>query len=105
MGVIVTQTTHVEHCNECPLCHKEDDRSCCFDSFDEPNYDFYCQSPNADNSHTEHSEFNNKFGKHIFTAIHWSEKCEIPDWCPFKKKDDKRFPSFEETQREIALNK
>lgn len=105
MGVIVTQTTNVEYCNECPFCHKKEDRRCCFDSFDEPNYDFYCKSDKADNSHTEKSKFNNNFGKYISTTVHWSEKCDIPNWCPFKKKDDKRFPSFEETQREIALNK
>lgn len=51
MGITITQTINVEHCNDCPLCHNEEDRSCCFDSFDEPNYDFYCQSPDADNSH------------------------------------------------------
>ena len=87
MEIEVKRTYNVNTCEDCPYTHKETDTSCCIDSFDEPNYDFYCKHEDADNSGREGAMYNNpKFGKYITTHLSRFDKCEIPEWCPFMKK-------------------
>lgn len=57
--------------------------SVCEDSFDEPNYDFYCQHRKANNSGTTQEKNNTNDGKWIGCALSRFDKdCDIPKWCP-----------------------
>jgi hypothetical protein len=80
----------VEHevnlCNECPFCREHIDTTVCFDSFDEPNYEFYCTHKEADNTGSGKEQYNNEKGKFIGLAFSKFDKdFKIQDWCPFKK--------------------
>lgn len=82
--VIIEKT--VDCCDPCPYFHEEVDYSVCEDSFDDPNYDFFCQHADADNSGTDREQYNSKHGKFIdgsLTRFHLP--CDIPSWCPFLK--------------------
>lgn len=70
-------------CNECPYFNEHEDISVCYDSFDDPNYDWYCKHPNADNSGTKQEKWNDVHGKFIGgTFSRFQRDCKIPDWCP-----------------------
>lgn len=72
-------------CNKCPYFNENIDTSVCFDSFDEPNYYWYCKHPNADNSGTPQVKWNDKHGKFIDGSLSRSQRdCKIPMWCPLE---------------------
>lgn len=72
MKVEIKQELEINHCNDCPFGKCHEDTSCCLDSFDSPDYDYYCT----------HKDVGLKFITSIPTRF---RKCDIPDWCPFKK--------------------
>lgn len=83
MSKVIYITKHIGKCNECPYFHEHVDTSVCEDSFDEPNYDFYCQHKKADNSGTAQEKHNTNDGKWIGCALSRFDKdCDIPKWCP-----------------------
>lgn len=84
MQVKIEQKIEVNYCQDCPHCKEIVDTSVCFDSFDEPNYDYYCTHPKADNSSCRADKFNLGNDKYIDTALCRSDKIEIPNWCPEK---------------------
>jgi hypothetical protein len=85
--ITTTKKYNIDCCNDCPFCHCEEDTSVVFDSFDEPNYDYYCGNENADNKGTGCEEFNDpNRGVYIGTELSGFRKCAIPVWCPFMKK-------------------
>lgn len=85
MKVNVSIEYDVNLCSECPYCNECVDTSMCFDTCDEPNYDFYCEHKDADNTGSGNEQFNNENGKFIGTAFSQFDKdIKIPDWCPFK---------------------
>ena len=86
MEITVTKTFKVNQCNDCPFFKEVEDTSVCMDSFDEPNYDWYCTNKDADNRGTHLEKYNDKNGISIGGAMHRGCICEIPDWCPFKNK-------------------
>lgn len=114
MIIEVTKQFEVNHCNQCPYFHVKEDTSVVFDSFDDPNYDCYCKHKDADNTGTGREEYNIPASglTYIGTELSRFYKREIPDWCPFKKEQNKKSPSFDESQgtpephpfQEIALN-
>lgn len=73
----------IDSCDPCPYFHENVDYSVCEDSFDDPNYDFFCRHPNADNSDTLEAKWNDKHGKYIGGSLTRFHHCEIPKWCPF----------------------
>ena len=114
MIIEVIKKIEVNHCNQCPYFHEIEDTSVVFDSFDDPNYDCYCKHKDADNTGTGREEYNIPASglTYIGTELSRFYKREIPDWCPFKKEQTKKLPSFDESQgtpephpsQEIALN-
>lgn len=92
MIVEVKKHYEVNHCNQCPFFHEEEDTSVVFDSFDDPNYECYCKHKEADNTGTGGEKYNipAKGLTYIETNLSRFYKCEIPDWCPFKKKQNKQ---------------
>lgn len=73
----------IEWCNQCPHCKKVTDFSSCEDSFDEPNVDYYCKHPKADNSSDpEKSKWNDENGQFVGTEFNERDKRIIPNWCP-----------------------
>lgn len=85
--VTVTQRYVVDSCTDCPYGCVFKDMSCVEDSFDEPNYDYYCGNENADNKGTGCEELNDpNRGVYIGTELSRFRKCAIPVWCPFMKK-------------------
>lgn len=86
MLVEVKKTFNVNRCNDCPYFKEVVDTSCCYDSFDEPNYDWYCANKNADNNGSRLENYNNEHGQSLGGAYHRNVECKIPDWCPFKNK-------------------
>ena len=114
MIIEVIKKIEVNHCNQCPYFHEIEDTSVVFDSFDDPNYDCYCKHKDADNTGTGREEYNIPASglTYIGTELSRFYKREIPDWCPFKKEQTKKLPSFAESQgtpephpfQEIALN-
>lgn len=86
MEITVTKTFKVNNCNECPFFKEIEDTSVCVDSFDEPNYDWYCTNAYADNKGTTLEHYNDKHGTSLGGSFHRGCICEIPDWCPFKNK-------------------
>ena len=86
MIVEVTRKYNVKICNDCPYFKEIEDRSVCEDSFDEPNYDWYCTNWYSDNSGTELEKWNNIHGKALGGSYHRNCECQIPVWCPFKNK-------------------
>lgn len=84
MLVEVKKIFQVKKCNDCPYFKEVEDTSCCFDSFDEPNYDWYCANKNADNNGSGLENYNNEHGQALGGAYHRNVECNIPDWCPCK---------------------
>lgn len=83
--IIVEKT--IDCCNKCPYFDEEVDYSVCDDSFDEPNYDFYCTHPAANNAGTAQAKWNDKHGNWIGGAFsRFQCNCDIPSWCPFNKR-------------------
>ncbi len=75
----------IKECNECPFFYEHVDYSVCEDSFDHPNFDWYCQNKKADNSNDEKSKWNGKHGKFIGGSLSpYKRNCSIPKWCPLK---------------------
>ena len=87
MQVKIEKTFEVNLCNDCPFFVEVEDTSVYFDSFDDPNYDWYCTNKNASNKGTSHEKYNNKNGVAIGGSYSRFGKCEIPEWCPFKDKN------------------
>lgn len=75
-----TKKYNINCCNDCPFCHVKEDTSCVFDSFDEPNYDYYCWNKESFNINDKI-----KGERYIETCFNDRQKCDIPDWCPFKE--------------------
>lgn len=72
-------------CNKCPYFNEHEDTSVCFDSFDDPNYDWYCKHPDADNSGTSRAKWNDEHGKFIDGSFsRFQRDCKIPTWCPLE---------------------
>lgn len=69
---------NIDCCNECPFCHCEEDTNVVFDSFDDPNYDYFCSSKDA-------IEISGSESRYIDTCFSGFQKCDIPDWCPFRE--------------------
>jgi len=86
MEVTIVKTFDVNNCNECPYFKEIEDTSVCVDSFDEPNYDWYCTNAYADNRETALERYNNEHGAALGGSYHRGGTCGIPDWCPFKNK-------------------
>lgn len=87
MEVKVTKTYNVKLCNDCPYFNEHIDYSVCFDTFDEPNFDFYCKHPEADNSKYDVAKYNDYHGKFIGGSYSSFQKdTKIPEWCPCSKK-------------------
>lgn len=69
MKVEIKQELEINHCNDCPFV-----KTCRFDMFDSPDYNYYCAHKDV--------------GLKIITTIPTRfRKCDIPDWCPLKKKN------------------
>lgn len=66
----------IDCCNDCPFCRCEEDTGVVFDSFDEPNYDYFCRNEEA-------VEGCGGGPRHIGTCFSRFQKCDIPAWCPF----------------------
>lgn len=83
MKVQVIKEIEVKTCDECPFFSVVEDTSVCEDSFDDPNYDFYCKHKDykGDGKMT-------KYGKYIGYALSSFGRCEIPKGCPFKTQID-----------------
>lgn len=88
MEVEIKKTFEVNVCNDCPHFKEVEDTSVCFDSFDEPNYDWYCTNKDANNKETYLEKYNNKNGVSIGGSYHRNGVCGIPDWCPLKKRKE-----------------
>lgn len=73
-------------CNKCPYFNEHVDTSVCYDSFDDPNYDWFCKHPHADNSGTDREQYNEeKYGKFIDGSLNsLFRDCKIPSWCPLE---------------------
>lgn len=85
--VTITKEYEVKFCNKnCPFCIEVEDTSVCEDSFDEPNYDWYCAHKDADNSGHDVEKYNDKNGKYIGGSLSRFGSVLVPKWCPFKKK-------------------
>ena len=85
MEITITKKIEVHHCNDCPFCNRVIDISVVFDSFDNPNYDFYCKHEDANNKGMSGEKYNDeKHGTYIDTVFNSFQKCIIPEWCPFK---------------------
>lgn len=82
--ITVTQTFEISKCNECPYFKEKVDTSSCIDSFDEPNFDFFCKHKDASNFGTGKEKWNESGMKFIGGSMHRNTDCEIPSWCPFK---------------------
>lgn len=87
MKVKIEKTFEVNLCNDCPFFVEVEDTSVCFDSFDEPNFDWYCTNRNASNEGTSLEQYNNENGVAIGGSYSRFQKCKIPEWCPFKDKN------------------
>lgn len=76
--ITTTKKYNIDCCNDCPFCYRKEDTSVVFDSFDDPNYDYFCRNKDV---------IKNSDGKsrYIDTYFNDRQKCEIPNWCPFKK--------------------
>lgn len=74
----------IDLCNECPYYIEHVDSSVCEDSFDDPNYDWYCRHPKADNGGYRQSLWNDKrYGQFIGGSFsQFQRDCKIPEWCP-----------------------
>ena len=77
----------MKHCNDCPYFKEHIDSSVCHDSFDEPNYDWYCTHKDADNTGSGLEKFNVGNEKSLGGGLSRNDKCEIPNWCPFRKNE------------------
>lgn len=89
MEITFERKVKINVCNDCPHFKEVEDTSVCFDSFDDPNYDWYCQNKYADNSGTSKHQYNDpKYGKFIGGSYSRYGKCKIPDWCPIKKREE-----------------
>ncbi len=86
MKVEIKKIFEVNVCNDCPHFKEVEDTSVCFDSFDEPNYDWYCTNKDANNKGTSLENLNVKGGVLIGCSYHRNGVCRIPDWCPCKNK-------------------
>lgn len=77
----ITTTKHydIDCCNDCPFSYCKEDTSCVFDSFDEPNYDWFCNYFVEIHCGEDVSE-----PKFIGTCFSRNHKRDIPEWCPFK---------------------
>ena len=75
----VTTTKHynVDCCNDCPFSYCKEDTSCVFDSFDDPNYEYFCTNKDA-------IEISDAKSRYIGIELSRYGECPIPDWCPFK---------------------
>lgn len=84
----ITIEKEIEHCNHCPYFKEYIDTSVCFDSFDEPNYDWYCLHPDAYNCNKNIDIVSLVLGDGkpaiLIGGSYHRELCDIPDWCPFK---------------------
>lgn len=86
MKITVTQEFNISKCNDCPYFVEEVDTSSCIDTFDEPNFDWYCKHKEATNyEYPVLSKYNKPGLKCLGGSMHRNTDCEIPDWCPFKK--------------------
>lgn len=76
--ITTTKKYNIDCCNDCPFCHCKEDTSVVFDSFDEPNYDYFCKNEDV---------IEDCGGKSKYIDTHFSrfKKCDIPDWCPFRE--------------------
>ena len=77
-----TKKYNIDCCNDCPFSYCKEDTSCVFDSFDEPNYDYFCTNKDA-------MEVSDAKSRYIKTHFNKRQKCDIPNWCPFKKNEEK----------------
>lgn len=78
MAITIIKTYNVNCCSECPYMKTHVDYSVCEDSFDEPNFEWYC-------SKEEHLG-RRGLGKLIDIGLSRFSKCDIiPDWCPEKE--------------------
>jgi len=85
MEVTIEKKISIKHCNDCPFFYVHTDTSVCFDSFDEPNYDWFCTHEKAVNSGTELEQYNENGKVSLGGSYNNFAKCEIPTWCPLKK--------------------
>ncbi len=82
----ITIEKEIDYSNDCPFLTQHIDASSCYDSFDEPNFEYYCKHKDADNSNTPCEEFNDDiYGKFIAIEYAGCFHCDIPTWCPFRK--------------------
>ena len=79
--ITTTKKYNIDCCNDCPFCYCKEDTSVVFDSFDDPNYDYFCSNKDA-------IEISDAKSRYIGTELSRFGKCDIPDWCPFKKKEN-----------------
>ena len=79
--ITTTKKYNINCCNNCPFCHCEEDTSVVFDSFDEPNYIYFCCNKDAIETRIGKSRY-------IETCFNDRQKCDIPDWCPFRKEEN-----------------
>lgn len=79
------KTHEFKCCNNCPYFYEHVDTSVCVDSFDEPNYDWFCTNKMADNSGTDLAEYNEDGKKSLGGSMVAFDTCKIPDWCPVKE--------------------
>ena len=79
MKVEVKKVFDVKSCNDCPYMKTYVDASVCYDTFDEPNYEWYCSK--------EGHWGRRGLGKLIGIGLSSFRKCDIiPVWCPCKNK-------------------
>lgn len=78
MEITVIKKYNVNCCSECPYMRTYVDHSVCYDSFDEPNFEWYCSK--------EGHLGRRGLGKLIDIGLSSFSKCDIiPDWCPEKE--------------------
>ena len=87
MEITVEKKYDVKNCNECPYFKERIDRSVCHDSFDEPNYDWYCTHKDADNTGSGLEKYNETGLTSLGGSLNSFAKCDIPNWCPFRKNE------------------
>jgi hypothetical protein len=86
MKVEVKKVYNVEKCSQCPHLGEYIDTSVCEDSFDEPNYEWYCDHPEMPRILSGYREGH---GRLIDVGMSKFQKCDIiPDWCPEQKKEE-----------------
>ena len=76
MLVEIKKIFQVNKCNDCPYFKEVVDTSCCFDSFDEPNYDWYCTNEYANNKGTSLENLNVKGGVFIGYSYLRNDVCK-----------------------------